>query len=253
MSGHSKWATIKRQKAVVDAKRGVVYAKMSREIIVAAKLGGPDPGGNFRLRQAIERAKAEGVPNDNIERAIEKGAGGAGAADVEELTYEGYGPGGVAILVKCATDNRHRTAGDVRFYFSKNGGNMGESGCVAWMFKERGELTIGKDSKLDEDELLLKISDAGADDLIDSDDFLLAVCQPLHFEKVRQAVIETGARLESADLVMAPDNTVEIEDKNIARSLLKLIDTLENHDDVQNVFANFDMKAEWLEEFGREN
>lgn len=252
MSGHSKWATIKRQKAVVDAKRGVVYAKMSREIIVAAKLGGPDPQANFRLRQAIERAKAEGVPNDNIERAIEKGSGASGASDMEELTYEGYGPGGVAILVKCATDNRHRTAGDVRFYFSKNGGNMGESGCVAWMFKERGELTIDKDAKLNEDELLLKISDAGADDLIDQEDYLLAVCQPQHFESVRNAVLESGAKLNSAELVMSPDNTVEIADKNTARALLKLIDTLENHDDVQNVFANFDMSSEWLEEFGRE-
>ncbi len=253
MSGHSKWATIKRQKAVVDAKRGVVYAKMAREIIVAAKLGGPDPQANFRLRTAIERAKAEGVPNDNIERAIEKGSGAGGASDVEELTYEGYGPGGIAILVKCATDNRHRTAGDLRFYFSKNGGNMGESGCVAWMFKERGEITIPKDQKLDEDELLLKISDAGADDLLDQDDYLLAICPAPDFENVQKACREAGASIESADLVMSPDNTVEVTDKTLARSLLKLIDTLENHDDVQHVYANFDMNSDWLEEFGREN
>ncbi len=253
MSGHSKWATIKRQKAVVDAKRGVVYAKMAREIIVAAKLGGGDPQANFRLRTAIERAKAEGVPNDNIDRAIEKGSGSTGASDVEELTYEGYGPGGIAILVKCATDNRHRTAGDVRFYFSKNGGNMGESGCVSWMFKERGEIVIDKEQKLDEDELLLKISDAGADDLLDQEDYLLAICPAQHFEKVQNACKQAGAQIASADLVMAPDNTVEVTDKAMARSLLKLIDTLENHDDVQHVYANFDMNGEWLEEFGREN
>ncbi len=253
MSGHSKWATIKRQKAVVDAKRGVVYAKMAREIIVAAKLGGPDPSANFRLRQAIERAKAEGVPNDNIDRAIEKGSGGAGASDVEELAYEGYGPGGVAILVKCATDNRHRTAGDVRFYFSKNGGNMGDTGCVSWMFKERGEINVAKTPQLNEDELLLSVSDAGADDLIDCDDYLLATCQPQLFETVKEAVIKAGAQIESADLVMAPDNTIEIADKATARALLKLIDTLESHDDVQSVFANFDMAAEWLDEFGRES
>ena len=169
MSGHSKWANIKRQKAVVDSKKGVVYAKMSREIIVAAKLGGGDPAGNFRLRTAIDRAKAEGVPNDNIHRAIEKGSGGGNADSFEELVYEGYGPGGVALLVKCTTDNRNRTAGDVRLFFSKYGGNLGESGCVNWMFKEQGEVYIKKAAKFDEEALLETALEAGAEDLDVSD------------------------------------------------------------------------------------
>src|ERR1700722_17224640 len=165
MSGHSKWANIKRQKAVVDAKKGAIYARMSREIIVAARFGGGDPGSNFRLRQAIDRAKAEGVPNDNIQRAIEKGAGGGAADNFEELTYEGYGPGGVAVMVRCATDNRNRTAGAIRSYFSKYGGNLGETGCVGWNFQERGEVTVEKTAALNEDDLLGAAVDAGADDL----------------------------------------------------------------------------------------
>src|SRR6185295_20369803 len=165
MSGHSKWANIKRTKAVVDAKRGAVYTKVAREIIVAAKMGGGDPAGNFRLRTAIERAKAEGVPNDNIQRAIEKGTGTGGADQIEELTYEGYGPGGVAIMVRCATDNRNRTAGDIRSYFSKYGGNMGETGCVNWMFKERGEVSLSRPLKISDDDLMMLALELGADDV----------------------------------------------------------------------------------------
>ncbi|MBX3077141.1 YebC/PmpR family DNA-binding transcriptional regulator [Candidatus Obscuribacterales bacterium] len=250
MSGHSKWATIKRTKAVVDQKRGVVYAKMAREIIVAAKLGGPDPAGNFRLRTAIERAKAEGVPNDNIERAIEKGAGTGGADSVEELTYEGYGPGGVAVLVKCATDNRNRTAGDIRSYFSKYGGNLGDTGCVNWMFKERGELQIDKESNYDEDSLLTAASDAGADDLLtEESEEALVICSSDKMEKVKEAIEKSGHKIISAEVNMSPLSTVSVQDADIAKQLLKLLDVLENHDDVQHVFANFDMDEKLMQEF----
>lgn len=250
MSGHSKWSTIKRQKAVVDAKRGVVYAKMAREIIVATKLGGADPSANFRLRQAIDRAKAEGVPNDNIERAIEKGAGGGANDNVEELIYEGYGPGGVAILVKCTTDNRNRTAGDIRSYFSKYGGNLGETGCVNWMFKERGEVQISKEESFDEEALLSAASDAGADDLIAEEvEDPLVICSPDKLEKVKCAVEESGHKVTSAQVNMAPMSTVSVQEPDVAKLLLKLLDALESHDDVQQVFANFDMDEELMQEF----
>ena len=251
MAGHSKWAKIKRQKAVTDVKRGAVYAKMAREIIVATRLGGPDPDGNFRLRQAIERAKAEGVPNDNIDRAIEKGSGGGADSDLEELVYEGYGPGGVAVLVKCATDNRNRTAGDIRSYFSKNGGNLGENGCVNWMFKEQGEIEIAKDDGFDEETLLLAASDAGAEDLdVEPEDHALILCPPEKLAPVKQAVEESGHKVRSADVSMDPMSTVEVTDPEMAKMLLKLLDQLENHDDVQQVFANFDMSDEWIQEYG---
>jgi YebC/PmpR family DNA-binding regulatory protein len=223
---------------------------MSREIIVAAKMGGGDPAANFRLRTAIERAKAGGVPNDNIARAIEKGSGAGSSENYEELVYEGYGPGGVALLVKCTTDNRNRTAGDVRLYFSKNGGNMGESGCVNWMFKERGEIYINKDAKFDEEVLLGVVLDAGAEDLDVSDpEQALIVCPSDKVENVRQALIEAKYKVQSADTTMAPSNTIEVTDQDTAKSLLKLIDALENHDDVESVHANFEMDQDWLAEF----
>ncbi len=250
MSGHSKWATIKRQKAVVDSKRAVVYAKMSREIIVAARTGGGDPAGNFRLRQAIDRAKASGVPNDNIARAIEKGAGGAGADQIEELTYEGYGPGGVAIMVRCATDNRNRTAGDVRSYFSKYGGNMGDTGCVGWMFKERGEIAIERTAKLSEDDLLLAALDAGAEDVdTSSEDLIIVICSPTSLESVSKSLTSLKYTIESAEAVMTPDNMVEVADRDHAKLLLKLLDILENHDDVQQIYTNFEMDPSWMQEF----
>jgi len=250
VSGHSKWSTIKRQKAVVDAKRGVVYAKMAREIIVATKLGGSDPNANFRLRQAIDRAKAEGVPNDNIERAIEKGAGSGAGDNVEELTYEGYGPGGVAVLVKCTTDNRNRTAGDIRSYFSKFGGNLGDTGCVNWMFKERGEVQVARESGFDEDALLSAASDAGADDLLTEEiEEALVLCSADKLEKVKSAVELSGHKVVSAEVNMAPLSTVDVQDPDIAKQLLKLLDALENHDDVQHVFANFDMDDQILQDF----
>jgi YebC/PmpR family DNA-binding regulatory protein len=248
MSGHSKWATIKRAKAVVDAKRAVVYAKMSREIIVAARNGG-DPAANFRLRQAIEKARAGGVPNDNIQRAIEKGSGGGNTDQIEELTYEGYGPGGVAIMVSCATDNRNRTAGDIRSYFTKHGGNMGDTGCVGWMFKERGEITVERTSSFKEDDLLLAACDAGADDMDTSgEEQVIVICAPAQLESVKAGLEKLSYKVASAEAIMAPISTAEITDVDTGRQLLRLLDALENHDDVQNVFSNFDMDARLMQE-----
>ena len=250
MSGHSKWANIKRQKAVVDAKRAVVYAKMSREIIVAARLGGGDPGANLRLRTAIEKAKTEGVPNDNIQRAIEKGSGGSTSEQIEELVYEGYGPGGVAIMVVCTTDNRNRTAGDVRSYFAKYGGNMGETGCVNWMFKERGEITIARTTDIVEDDLMLCALDAGADDVDHTQPELIVIICPLfELEQVKTSLENSGYKVCSAESTMTPLSTVEIVDSGIAKQLLRLLDALENLDDVQHVYANFDMDARLMQEF----
>lgn len=249
MSGHSKWANIKRHKAVVDAKKGAIYAKVAREIIVAAKLGGPDPSGNFRLRTAIEKAKAGGVPNDNIQRAIEKGSGGSGADQIEELTYEGYGPAGVAIMVRCATDNRNRTAGDIRSYFSKYGGNLGESGCVSWMFKERGELSFKRPLKISDDEFMILALENGADDLdIDADDYITVICGSANLESLKEGLSRAGYEPENAELVLNPISSAEVTDKEIARQLLKLLDILENHDDVQQVYANFEMNSDWMAE-----
>ena len=249
MSGHSKWANIKRQKAVVDAKRGAVYAKVAREIIVAAKMGGGDPAGNLRLRTAIEKAKAEGVPNDNIQRAIEKGTGAGGVDQYEELTYEGYGPGGVAIMVLCATDNRNRTAGDIRSYFSKYGGNMGETGCVGWMFKERGELCLNRPFKISEDDLMMLALELGADDMDSGDEYITIVCAPSKLEDIKEGLKKAAMEPTSADTVFSPVSSVEVQDKEVARLLLRLLDFLENHDDVQHVYANFEMDSEWMAEF----
>jgi YebC/PmpR family DNA-binding regulatory protein len=249
VSGHSKWATIKREKAVTDVKKGAVYARMGREIIVSAKFGGGDPAANFRLRQAIERARAAGVPNDNIQRAVEKGTGAGTADSFEELTYEGYGPGGVAVMVRCTTDNRNRTAGDIRSYFTKYGGNLGATGSVAWNFKERGEVQIAKTASLDEDKLLAAAVDAGAEDLeTDADDYILVVCEPFKLEPVRNAVEKCGYKIDSAQVSMVPNSTVEVTSADVAKQLLRLLDILENHDDVQNVYANFDMDEKWLTE-----
>jgi len=250
LSGHSKWANIKRQKAVVDAKKGAVYARMSREIIVAAKLGGGDINANFRLRQAVDRAKAEGVPNDNIARAIEKGAGGGNATNLEELIYEGYGPGGVAVMVRCATDNRNRTAGDLRSYFSKYGGNLGDSGCVSWIFKERGEVQVAKKPGLDEEALLNAALELGAEDMDNSqEESILILCPPQLVQSVKDGLKSKGFEILSADATLSPNSTVEVVDKDVAKQLLRLLDQVENQEDVQQVYANFDMDSSWVQEF----
>ncbi|BAY43997.1 hypothetical protein SAMD00079811_15910 [Scytonema sp. HK-05] len=247
MAGHSKWANIKRQKAVVDAKKGKTFTQWSRAIIVAARSGVPDPTGNFQLRTAIEKAKAAGLPNENIERAIAKGAGtlSGGASSLEAIRYEGYGPGGVAILVEALTDNRNRTAADLRVAFSKNGGNLGETGCVSWMFAQKGVCTV---EGVDDEEQLLEASlEGGAESYEMTEEQTAEVfTEVVDLENLSQTLKEKGFKVTDAELRWIPSNSVEVSDPDQARSLLKLIDTLEGLDDVQNVTANFDMSEQLM-------
>ena len=239
MAGHSKWSKIKRQKAKNDQGRGQVFTKMAREITVAVREGGGgDINGNFRLRTAVTKAKAAGVPNDNIDRAIQKGLGGSGEDDnFESILYEGYGPGGVAIMIDALTDNRNRTAGDVRSYFNKCDGNLGESGCVNWMFDRKGVVRL---LNIDDfDSLFLEAADAGAEDVQQDEDGVEIISSVEDFEAVTQAL--ESYEMESSELSYLPQNMMNIEDVDIAKKLLKLIDLLEEHDDVQNVYANFEL------------
>ena len=245
MSGHSKWSTIKHKKAKVDAQRGVSFQKFSREIIMAAKLGGPDPAGNFRLRTAIERAKQAGLPNDNIKRAIDKGAGNSSADNFEEITYEGYANGGVAVFIEAMTDNRNRTAGDIRSYFTKFQGNLAESGCVGWMFKKVGLILLEKD--VDFDTLFDAGVTAGADDIEEDDENFRVITAPENLQEVAQELEKNGFKTVSAEITRVPENTVEVKDKETASLILKLMDKLEEHDDVQNVYSNFDIPDEIME------
>jgi len=242
MAGHSKWAQIKRTKAVKDAKRGANFAQCSREIIMAAKLGGGDPEGNFRLRTAITRAKAAGVPNDNIKRAIEKGTGGGGADSMEDLSYEGYGPGGGAIYIEAVTDNRNRTAGDIRSYFNKYQGNLGSDGCVAWIFEEKGLIKVPQ-AGLAEEDVFEKAIEAGAADFVANadDETFDILTAPLDLNTVCQALSAAKMTIQSAEVTRLPQNTVKVESEEQAKPLLKLLDAIESHDDVQHVYANFDM------------
>ena len=249
MAGHSKWANIKRQKARVDAVKGKTFAKISREIIVAARSGMPDPNGNFQLRTAIEKAKAAGIPNDNIDRAIAKGSGklGADADALESIRYEGYGPGGVAVLIEAFTDNRNRTAADLRAAFNKVGGNLGETGCVGWMFEQKGAVTLVGD--INEDELLEASLEGGAEfyELIELEAAGAEVfTQPGSLEALSQTLQDKGYRVHQTELRWIPQNSVEVTDPDQARSLLKLMDALEDLDDVQSVNANFDMADELM-------
>ncbi|MBM3270345.1 MAG: YebC/PmpR family DNA-binding transcriptional regulator [Candidatus Sericytochromatia bacterium] len=249
MSGHSKWAQIKRDKAKNDAARGAVFTKMSREIIVSARIGGGDPAGNFRLRTAIEVARKAGVPNDNIKRAIAKGVGADGADALEEIQYEGYGPSGVAVLVRAFTDNRNRTAADLRAAFGRNGGNLGETGCVGFLFAERGQVILdNEDEDLAEDAVLEAAMDGGADDVRESGDTFEVLCAPGDLEAVQNALVARGFKIDSADVVDIASTTVRIEDPETARKLLRLIERLEELDDVQKVAANFDVPDEILAE-----
>ena len=249
MSGHSKWSTIKHKKAKVDAQRGVAFQKFSMEIIVASKLGGPDPSGNFRLRTAIEKAKAAGLPNDNIKRAIEKGSGQGEATNYEELTYEGYAPGGAAIIIEAMTDNRNRTAGDLRSYFTKYGGNMGETGCVGWMFKQAGVITFDKESA-DYEKLFEESINAGAEDFIDEDDEYKIITAVENFQIITESLEKLGFKHKTAELTRLPENTIEINDAQTAQKILNLMDKIEEHNDVQNVYSNFDIPEEILESLG---
>lgn len=245
MSGHSKWVNIKHRKGKQDAAKGAAFTKLGREIIVAAKAGGGNPDANFRLKIAIAKAKAANMPNDNIKRAVEKGAGGGEGSDYEELTYEGYGPGGVAIMVKAMTDNRNRTAGEIRHIFSKNGGNMGETGCVGWMFKDKGILTIEKeDCELDFDDLMLLALDKGAEDIQEDDESYQIYTTPESFQEVKESLEKEGLKFSEAEVTMVPDTTVDVTDLEQAKYLIRLMDYLEDHDDVQDTFTNFDIPDE---------
>lgn len=244
MSGHNKWSTIRHKKGAADAKRGKIFTKIIKEITVAAKLGGGDPAGNPRLRSAVDKAKGENMPKDNIERAIKKGTGELEGVNYEEIVYEGYGPGGVAVLVECMTDNRNRTVGDVRSTFTKCNGNMGETGCVSWMFDKKGLIVVGKDA--DFEKLFEVALEAGAEDVADEEEQYEVLTDPTAFIEVREALEKAGFAYESAEVTMIPQTMVKLDGKN-AENMLKLMDRLEDNDDVQNVYANFDISTEEME------
>jgi YebC/PmpR family DNA-binding regulatory protein len=240
MSGHSKWSTIKRKKGANDARRGKIFTRLIKEITVAARQGGGDPEGNPRLRSAIATAKAENMPKDNIARAIQKGTGEIAGEVYDEIMYEGYGPGGIAVLVECLTDNRNRTVADVRHYFAKSNGNLGESGCVAYMFDKKGLILVEKTS-IEEEALMDAALEAGAEDVVEEESEFQILTAPEDFDDVRSALEESGVSFVDASISMIPQNTVEVVDEKIARALMKLMESLEDHDDVQNVYANFDI------------
>ena len=246
MSGHSKWSTIKHKKAAQDAKRGAMFTKVIKELTVAARLGGGDVDMNPRLRTAVLKAKAVNMPQDTMQRAIMKGTGELPGVNYEEITYEGYGPGGVAMIVTVLTDNRNRTVAEIRKIFSKSGGNLGESGCVAWMFQKKGLIVVDKD-KIGEDELFGIALEAGAEDVQPGDAIYEVTTAVEDFEPVKQAIAATGLEPSSSEISLIPQTTVRLEG-NQARQLLKLMDELEEHDDVQNVYANFDIPDEVMAE-----
>jgi YebC/PmpR family DNA-binding regulatory protein len=247
MSGHSKWSSIKHKKGAADAKRGKLFSKLSRAIIVAAKEGGGDPSGNLALQNAIEKARSYSMPKDNIDRAIAKGTGEAGdGAAFETVVYEGYAADGVAVLVETLTDNRNRTAADVRHAFSKHGGSLGTTGSVAWLFERQGVVVVPAEG-VDEDELTLAAAEGGAEDVERDGDVFQVTSAPEHLSAVRTAIEAAGFTIESADSAMLPKTTVEVADEATARKVMKLIDVLEDNDDVQEVYANFDIPEQVLE------
>jgi len=236
MSGHSKWSTIKRKKERVDAQRGKIFARLSREIIVAARMGGSDPEANFRLRLAISKAKEANIPLENIQRAIQKGSGEIAGKQYEEIIYEGYGPGGAAIMCEVMTDNRNRMAGEIRFLFSRHGGSLGETGCVSWLFDKKGLLVVPKD-KVKEDELLLLALEAGAEDVKVAEDSFEVISAPEDFEAVKNKLLAHNVPLIEADITMIPKSTVDLSEAEADR-LFRLLDALEEHDEVQEVYVN---------------
>lgn len=245
MSGHNKWSTIKHKKAAADAKRSKIWTKIIKEITVAARLGGGDPAGNPRLRSAIEKARAANMPNDTIERAIKKGTGELEGVNYEEVVYEGYGPGGVAVLVEAMTDNRNRTVGELRHTFEKYGGNLGSSGSVAWMFKKRGLFVLDK-AVATEEQLMELALEAGAEDVREVGNTWEVETDPSAFEAVKAAIAKAGLPTQSAEITMVAQNRVKLDGEK-AESMLKLMNAIEDDDDVQNVYANFDIDDELLE------
>ncbi|MGS0764983.1 YebC/PmpR family DNA-binding transcriptional regulator [Syntrophomonas curvata] len=249
MSGHSKWANIKHKKARSDEKRGKEFTKIAKEITIAVRTGGGgDPEANSKLKLAVQKAKAINMPNENIARAIKKGTGEMESEAIEEILYEGYAPGGVAIMLDIATDNRNRTASEIRHLFSKNNGNLGESGCVAWMFKRAGFISISKEEPaMDEEGLMLAALDLGADDVREDGESFEIITSPEAFMEVKEGLESQGIKLEDADIVMLPENSVEINDLDTAAKIIKLVDLLEDHDDVQNVYTNISIPDEIMD------
>ena len=245
MSGHSKWSTIKHKKAKTDSARAVVFQKYSRELIVASKLGGPDPAGNFRLRTAIEKAKAAGLPNDNIKRAIDKGAGQSSADNYEEIVYEGYAAGGVAVVVEAMTDNKNRTAGDIRSYFTKFNGNLGETGCVGWMFDRKGCITF--DKSVDYEQLFETAINLDAEDIEEDEENYRVITSFENLQSITEGLEQAGFKSTTAEFTRIPQNEIEITDEKIATNIMRLYTRLDEHDDVQNVYMNFDISDELME------
>jgi YebC/PmpR family DNA-binding regulatory protein len=239
MAGHSKWSNIKHKKAKMDAQKGKIYSRFSKLIIIAVREGGPDPNANSRLKDIIEKAKQANMPNDNITRAIKRGSGELGGGDIEEIMYEGYGPGGVAILVDATTDNRNRTAGEMRHLFDKYGGNLGESGCVAWMFERKGLILIEKKDGIDVDEIMMLAIDSGAEDVEETEDSIVITTAVDSFEMVKNTLTESNIEIFSADLSFIPNSTISVSEEDNER-LEKLLESLEDHDDVQNVYTNYE-------------
>ncbi len=249
MSGHSKWSTIKHKKARSDEKRGKEFTKLAKEITIAVKTGGGgDPEANSKLKLAIQKAKAINMPNENITRALKKGTGELDSEIFEEIIYEGYAPAGVAVMLEIATDNRNRTAPDIRHYFSKHNGNMGETGCVSWMFKRVGYMSISKEGlPMDEDGLMMLALESGAEDFKDEGDCYEVISSPDNFMEVKEALEKEGIMSQEADLIMMPETTVDINDEDTAAKVIRLIDLFEDHDDVQRVYTNMNIADEILE------
>lgn len=245
MSGHSKWSTIKHKKGAADAKRGKIFTKLIKEITVAARMGGGDPEGNPRLRTAIAAARAENMPKDNIERGIKKGAGELEGVSYEEASYDGYGPGGAAVLVDCLTDNKNRSVADIKHLFERHGGNLGEPGCVAWIFEQRGLIVFDKD-KVDEEQLIDLALEAGAEDVKEEETEFEVVTEPSDFETVKKAIDDAGLPYTLAEVTKIPKNTVKVEGKK-AQQMINLMQALEDHDDVSHVYANFDIADDVME------
>jgi YebC/PmpR family DNA-binding regulatory protein len=247
VSGHSKWSSIKHKKGAADARRGKLFSKLSRALIVAAREGGADPAANLALQNAIEKARSYSMPKDNIERAIARGSGAdTDAESFEQVVYEGYGPNGVAILVEALTDNRNRTAADVRAAFAKHDGNLGGSGAVAWLFERRGVILVDAD-RFEEDDLMLAAAEGGADDVELEGSSFRVTCSPEVLSAVREAVEEAGIEVDSAELTMVPKTTINLDDETAAKKTLRLIDALEDSDDVQEVYSNFDIPERVME------
>lgn len=246
MSGHSKWANIKHKKGRMDAVRGKVTTKIGREITVAVRLGGSDPTGNMKLKLALSKAKANNIPKENIQRAIQKGLGALEGSNYEEMVYEGYGPGGSAVMLDIMTDNRNRTAADIRHLFSKNGGNLGETGCVGWMFKQKSIFVVDKEVYADEEDLMMEALEAGAEDFKSEDGAFEISAAPEDFDAIAKMLEEKGIEPSVAEVSMVPDTTVKLEGKD-AEKMLKLMEALEDHDDVQEVYANYDIDEDLMD------